>query len=140
MNAVANSVNLANVAGAGNIASVNLDGNVANVLRGDGTFSPDTSATPGGSNTQVQYNDNGSFAGEAGFEYNDVTNTLTVDNISANISGTVTGDVDGALLVDVYNNTGSTLNKGDAVYLTGGNNGDNPHVALADADDATKMH
>ena len=36
-------------------------------------------------------------------------------------------------------NTGSTLNKGDAVYLTGGNNGDNPHVALADADDATKM-
>ncbi|MDC6463659.1 hypothetical protein PQZ07_00005, partial [bacterium] len=49
------------------------------------------------------------------------------------------GDVDGALLVDVYNNTGSTLSKGDAVYLTGSNNGDNPHVALADADDASKM-
>ena len=49
------------------------------------------------------------------------------------------GDIDGALLVDVYNNTGSTLSKGDAVYLTGSNNGDNPHVALADADDASKM-
>ena len=139
--ATANAVALANVTGAGNIASINLDGNVSNVLAGDGTFiaAGGGATAPGGSNTQVQYNDNGSFAGEAGFEYNDVTNTLTVDNISANISGTVTGDVDGALLVDVYNNTGVTLNKGDAVYLTGGNNGDNPHVALADADDPTKM-
>ena len=137
----ANSVAVANVAGIGNIATVNLDGNVANVLAGDGTFiaAGGGATVPGGSNTQVQYNDNGAFAGEAGFEYNDVTNTLTVDNISANITGTVIGDVDGALLVDVYNNTGVTLNKGDAVYLTGGNNGDNPHVALADADDATKM-
>mgnify|MGYP001032611518 CR=1 FL=1 len=134
-------IQLANVTGAGNIASINLDGNVSNVLAGDGTFiaAGGGATAPGGSNTQVQYNDNGAFAGEAGFEYNDVTNTLTVDNISANISGTVTGDVDGALLVDVYNNTGVTLNKGDAVYLTGGNNGDNPHVALADADDPTKM-
>ena len=41
--------------------------------------------------------------------------------------------------VDVYNNTGSTLNKGEAVYLTGGNQGDNPNVALADSDDVTKM-
>ena len=37
--ASANSVALANVVGAGNIASINLDGNVSNVLRGDGTFS-----------------------------------------------------------------------------------------------------
>jgi len=132
-------IQIANITGIGNIASINLDGNVSNVLRGDGTFSADAGGAPGGSNTQVQYNNNGAFAGEAGFEYNDVTNTLTVDNISANISGTVTGDVDGALLVDVYNDTGSTLNKGDAVYLTGGNTGDNPHVAPADADDPTKM-
>ena len=40
--AVANSVALANVVGAGNIASINIDGNVSNVLRGDGTFSADT--------------------------------------------------------------------------------------------------
>ena len=133
------SVDLANVVGAGNIASINLDGNVANVLRGDGTFSPDTAGTPAGSNTQVQYNNNGAFGAEAGFEYDDVTNTLTVDNITANIAGTVTGDVDGALLVDVYNDTGVTLNKGDAVYLVGPSTGDNPHVAPADADDPTKM-
>jgi hypothetical protein len=39
----ANSVTLANVSGAGNIASINLDGNVANVLKGNGTFGPEGS-------------------------------------------------------------------------------------------------
>lgn len=39
--ASANSVTLANVSGAGNIASINLDGNVANVLKGNGTFGPE---------------------------------------------------------------------------------------------------
>ena len=34
----ANSVALANVSGAGNIASINLDGNVSNVLSGNGSF------------------------------------------------------------------------------------------------------
>ncbi len=71
----------------------------------------------------------------------------SLDNITTDISsnsnitttGFFVGDLDGAVVTDVYNDTGSTLNKGDAVYLTGGNNGDNPHVALADADDATKM-
>ena len=36
--ATANSVALANVSGAGNIASINLDGNVSNLLTGSGTF------------------------------------------------------------------------------------------------------
>ena len=35
----ANSVALANVSGAGNIASINLDGNASNILFGNGTFS-----------------------------------------------------------------------------------------------------
>jgi hypothetical protein len=60
---------------------------------------------------------------------------------TANISTTAffEGDLNGAVTIDVYNNTGAQLNKGDAVYLTGGNTGDNPNVALADADDVTKM-
>ena len=36
----ANSVALANVVGAGNIASINLDGNVSNALLGNGSFGP----------------------------------------------------------------------------------------------------
>lgn len=37
--------------------------------------------TPGGSDTQVQFNDSGSFGGDAGMTYNKTTNTLSVDDI-----------------------------------------------------------
>lgn len=39
--------------------------------------------TPGGANTQVQFNDSGAFGGDAGFIYNKNTNILHVDNINA---------------------------------------------------------
>ena len=58
----------------------------------------------------------------------------TTGNISANyITATseFLGDIDGAVSTNVYNNTAGTLNKGKAVYLTGGNQGDQPHVDLA---------
>ena len=52
--------------------------------------------TPGGSNTQVQYNDAGNFGGDAGFTYNSITNVLSVSgNIVANNfigSGNITID------------------------------------------------
>jgi hypothetical protein len=35
-------------------------------------------ATPGGSDTQVQFNDGGSFAGDSGLAYNKTTGALTV--------------------------------------------------------------
>jgi hypothetical protein len=44
----ANSVTLANVSGAGNIAGINLDGNVSNLLTGNGTF---VAIPTGGGNT-----------------------------------------------------------------------------------------
>jgi len=50
--------------------------------------------TPGGTDTQVQYNDNGAFAGDAGFTYNAVSDTLTITNIiteSINAPNTLTG-------------------------------------------------
>ncbi len=37
--------------------------------------------TPGGSDTQVQFNDGGAFGGDAGMTYNKTTNTLTVEEI-----------------------------------------------------------
>lgn len=48
--------------------------------------------SPGGANTQVQYNDSGSFGGDPGFTYNEITNTLTVGYI---IVDTVTGNLTG---------------------------------------------
>ena len=40
---------------------------------GDGTFSLSTAAPPGGSDTQVQFNDGNVFAGDASFTYNKTT-------------------------------------------------------------------
>lgn len=52
--------------------------------------------TPGGSNTQVQFNNEGNFGGDAGFTYNSITNVLSVSgNIVANNfvgSGNITID------------------------------------------------
>lgn len=45
------------------------------------------SGTPGGTNTQVQFNDANSFSGSANFTFDKTTNTLSVTNIVANGSG-----------------------------------------------------
>lgn len=56
------------------------------------------SGSPGGSNTQVQFNDSGSFAGNSGLTFNKTTDALTVagtigaSNFSGTSSGTNTGD------------------------------------------------
>ena len=42
--------------------------------------------TPGGSNTQVQFNDGGSFAGDSAFVFNSTTDTLTVSKLSGSIT------------------------------------------------------
>jgi len=52
------------------------------------------SGTPGGADTQVQFNNAGSFGGDADFVYNSTTNTLTVVNlVTSSISppATLTG-------------------------------------------------
>lgn len=48
--AVANSVAVANVSGIGNISTINLDGDSGNLLRGDGTWGPQTDFTYGNGN------------------------------------------------------------------------------------------
>ena len=48
---------------------------------------------PAGSNTQVQFNNNGSFGADADFIYNTSTDTIEAPN--ATISGTITGDLTG---------------------------------------------
>jgi len=45
------------------------------------------SGAPGGSNTQVQYNNSGSFGGDSTFTFNATTNTLTVENLEVTGSG-----------------------------------------------------
>jgi len=55
----------------------------ASTYYGDGSNLSGISASPGGSNTQVQFNNGGAFGGDAGLTYNSTTNLLTVGSIDA---------------------------------------------------------
>jgi hypothetical protein len=48
--------------------------------------------TPGGSNTQVQFNDSGAFGGDAGLTYNKTTDALTVAGL-LDLSGASAGQI-----------------------------------------------
>ena len=47
-------------------------------------------STPGGLDTEVQFNDGGSFGGDSGFTYNKTTETITVTNVEATSVNTST--------------------------------------------------
>lgn len=55
---------------------------------------------PGGSNTQIQFNDSGNFAGSSSFTFNKTTNTVSVSNLSVSGNALISGNlsVDGNLI------------------------------------------
>lgn len=93
----------------GNVANIKITGGTNGyVLQTDGsgnlTWTAQTgngggNGIPGGANTQVQFNDAGTFGGDSGFTYDRVTNTLNVENISAGNSPDDTVTVAGNLNV-----------------------------------------
>lgn len=67
-----------------NITITNGDGTITIAASGGG------GGTPGGSDTQVQFNDGGSFGGDAGLTYNKTTDVLTATGgFSGPLNGTV---------------------------------------------------
>ena len=65
----------------GTVATARLGSGTASsstFLRGDGSWQTVGGGSPGGSDTQVQYNDGGSFGGDAGLVYAAGTDTLTL--------------------------------------------------------------
>lgn len=68
-------------------------------------------SSPGGSDTQVQFNDGGSFGGDAGMTYNKTTDALTVAGDIAVNGGDITSS---AATVNVANATPTTVNIGGA--------------------------
>ena len=98
---VANSVTLANVSGAGNIASLNIDGQAANVLYGNGVFAPASSPALTGDGYQLSNITGANVSGEVSFAATanavaganvsgEVTNAATANAVAgANVSGEV---------------------------------------------------
>jgi hypothetical protein len=115
--AVANSVALANVVGIGNIASVDLDGNVSNVLRGDGTF-----AVPA-----ILYSNSNVATFLAAFGSNTISTTgnANVGNLGTSglivATGNITGGnlVTGGQVVATGNIAGGNISTGGALAVTG---------------------
>lgn len=77
-----------NAGTAGGVTTVNFVGAGVSAAESAGTLTVTISGggggggTPGGSDTHVQFNDAGSFGGEAAFAYNKTTDLLTVPNVT----------------------------------------------------------
>lgn len=134
-NTTTNLLSVANIkvntnANLGNVGNVVILGGVNGYfLQTDGegnlTWAPGSggnggNGNPGGANTQVQFNDAGSFGGDAGFTYNKNLNVLTVQNshisnLTANIidvSDEITTDI---LTANYLYGDGSNLTNVNAV-------------------------
>ena len=95
-----------------NISAGNIKTNNLQYANGNPWAIGASSTPPGGSNTQVQFNDTNSFGASANFTFNTATNTLVVTNISGNgaqlsslVASNITGQVANALVSGtVYSN------------------------------------
>jgi hypothetical protein len=114
-----------NILTLGNIANLSIGGGVNGYfLQTDGAGNLNWTAggnggnsSPGGANSQVQFNDLGSFGGDVGFTYNSTTNTLQVANTIAG-SITATGNITTGNITSLGNIT-STYYIGNGSLLTG---------------------
>ena len=127
--AVANSVTLANVSGAGNIASINIDGEAGNVLYGNGAFAPVSATTAQTVTTAAQPNITsvGTLTGL------NVNGTITAVGITAN-TGVIAGDGSGLSAIAGANVTGAVTFAGTANAVAGANvSGEVTFAATANA-------
>lgn len=116
----------------GNVGNIKIGGGTNGyVLQTDGagnlTWTVQTggsgNGSPGGANTQIQFNDAGTFGGDSGFTYNKLTNTLYVENISAGNSSDDTITTQGNLAVSenivANGNVTGDYFIGNGYYITG---------------------
>lgn len=92
----------------------------------DGTTQTSAAAgtSPGGSNTQVQFNDSGTFGGDSGLTFNKTTNDLTVGGLLTAAGATLTSTltmtaaaVNGAVRVDVASASTTAIGAAASNYV-----------------------
>jgi hypothetical protein len=82
-------------------------------------------ATPGGANTEVQYNDNGSLNGSSAFVFDNTSNTVTIANLTVN-DGVVT---DPSLQVTPAGTTVGTIGTSNSAMTIVTEYGDSANLA-----------
>ncbi len=93
---VGSGLSVTGISNLGSISNVKITGGTNGyVIQTDGTgnlsFISAGSTGIAGANTQVQFNDGGSFGADANFTYNKGTDTLGVKNLSVESTGNITG-------------------------------------------------
>ncbi len=100
------------------VGANSIQSNGSFFLNGNGSFSlPTAAATPGGANTNVQYNLSGAMAGGAGFTFNGDTNTVVVSNTISVGNSTVNSVVNSSSLV-ISTATSGTMSIGNSTVNT----------------------
>ena len=100
-----------------------LDASTGGVVFPDNTTQT-TAAAVAGADTQVQFNDGGAFAGDAGMTFNKTTNALTLTGpltaVGATLSGTLSMNgaaINGAVRVDVASATTCAIGAAASNYV-----------------------
>jgi hypothetical protein len=113
----------------GNVGALNLNGNSSQVLYGNGVFAAVAgggggNATPGGSNTQLQFNNAGAFDGNAAMTFNTTTGNVTLGNIVVELDQQIqtvsafSGNTSGRNAGQITVGDGFAGNITDTTYLT----------------------
>jgi hypothetical protein len=111
---------LTGIVNLGSVANVRISGGVDGYFlqtNGSGglTWAPagnggGGNGNPGGSNSEVQFNNDGNFAGDAGFTYNNITNQLSISGNTVSNNFIASGNVSATNFVATGNITGANLN------------------------------
>lgn len=161
------SITVADVAGTPTtLVLPSVNGTAGQVLQNDGSgvlsWATVSGGTPGGSNTEIQFNNSGAFAGDSTFTFSSATKKVSVRYLQFEITATdpthaegcvywnstdktlnLMSEISGSVLqvgqenwVRIVNKTGAQLDDGKVVYISGAQ-GNRPTAAYADADLST---
>ena len=113
----------------GSISNVSIGGgNDGYVLQTDGTGNLSWTAqtgggggngSPGGSNTEVQYNNAGTFGGHPGFTFNDVSNVLHVSGNIVSVNYNASGNINATNVIGNFTGDGSNISNINGSNITG---------------------